>query len=66
MSRFHSGRASNLALWITLIALSGACVIGIYTGANIDIATACYLTIGFALTTYGASFAMLELGLWSC
>lgn len=60
MSRFHSGRAANLALWTTLIAVSCACVIGICTKSSVDLTAACYLVTGLALATYGISFAALE------
>ena len=66
MATCHSGRASNFALWTTLIAVSCACIVSICTGANMDFVTFCFLITGFALAAYGVAFAALEYGGQPC
>jgi cobalamin synthase len=66
MSRLHSGRASNLALWSTLLMVSIVCMVGICTNASIDLTAICYLITGFAMMVYGTSFALLERGTLPC
>lgn len=62
MSVYNSGRAAALALWATLIAIGITCVLGMMLNLSVDLSAISCLFIGFALTVYGISFALLERG----
>ena len=56
----HDGKASSLALKITLIVLGVACLVGLLTGTVLNLAAMCCFAIGLAMLIYGCVFARLQ------
>lgn len=60
MAERDSSHAAAIALWTTLSACGITGAFGVAFGLSVDLASATYVFIGFALVVYGVTFSWLE------